>query len=183
MEAPDDSALADLVASVAATGDRQAFALLFRHFAPKLKAYLMRQGADAAVAEEVMQEAMLMVWRRAATFDRRQAGVATWLFTIARNKRIDALRRTRRLELDPEDPALVPTPPDMADAAYAARQNQRRLRAAIAELPVEQSELLTRSYFEEKSHSEIAEELGLPLGTVKSRLRLALSKLRGALKE
>lgn len=182
MEAPDDSALADLVAAIAEQRDRQAFAVLFRHFAPKLKAYLMRLGADATTAEEVMQEAMLVVWRRAATFDRRQAGVATWLFTIARNKRIDVLRRARRPELDPEDPALVPASPDMADAAYAARQNQRRLRAAIAELPGEQSELLGKAYFEEKSHSEIAGELGLPLGTVKSRLRLALSKLRSALK-
>jgi len=93
---PDASPADELIERVARTGDRAAFAELFRLFAPRLKSYLMRQGCDFAVAEELMQETMVMVWRRAASFDRSRAGVATWLFTIARNKRIDALRRQRR---------------------------------------------------------------------------------------
>jgi len=180
---PDGAQLVAWMTAVAGSRDRAAFAGLFAYFAPRLKSYVMRLGADNAMAEEVVQEAMLMVWRKAESFDARQAGVSTWVFTIARNKRIDKLRRERRPELDPNDPALVPAPAADPVDVVAADQDGTRLRAAIETLPEEQSNLLRMSYFEDKSHREIADELDIPLGTVKSRLRLALAKLRAQLQD
>ena len=175
--------LAALVEAVARGRDRAAFADLFRHFAPRVKSYLLRQGADDGTAEEVMQEALLMVWRRAETYDRRQATVSTWLFTIARNKRIDRIRREKRPEFDPTDPLLVPEPEAPPDQAHDAGQAEDRLRAALATLPPEQAELVRTAFFQDLSHRDIATARNLPLGTVKSRIRLALEKLRKALEE
>ncbi|HYE52881.1 MAG TPA: sigma-70 family RNA polymerase sigma factor [Azospirillaceae bacterium] len=163
--------------------DREAFVALFRHFAPRLKSYLMRQGAAPGAADEVVQEVMVTIWRRADSFDPSLASAATWVFTIARNRRIDMIRREARPEIDPDDPALVPAAPEAADRLIEAGQDQRRLHGAIAELPPEQAELLRMAYFEDKPHSVIAAERGLPLGTVKSRLRLALERLRRAMGE
>lgn len=163
--------------------DRAAFAALFGHFAPRLKAYLRRQGCDAGGAEELVQEVMLLVWRRAETYDPAQASASTWVFTIARNKRIDVLRREQRPEIDPDDPALVPDPVEAADQRVETRETNGRLRAALKELPPEQAELLRMAYFEDKPHSVISAEQGIPLGTVKSRLRLAMERLRKALRD
>jgi RNA polymerase sigma factor (sigma-70 family) len=179
--AGQDPALDELIARVARHQDRAAFAALFDHFAPRVKAYLMRLGADDGGAEELAQEVLLAVWRRAASFNPALASVGTWVFTIARNKRIDRLRRERRPELDPDDPALVPDPAVGADVALDHAQTGGRLRAAIGSLPEEQAQLLRMAYFEDKSHRAIAAETRLPLGTVKSRIRLALIRLRAAL--
>jgi RNA polymerase sigma factor (sigma-70 family) len=168
------------IGAVAARGDRAAFARIFAFYGPRVKAYLRRLGAEDAVAEDLTQDVMLAIWRRAQQFDRTRAALSTWVYTIARNKRVDALRRERRPDFDPEDPMLV------GEAAMAPRgdhfaeaeQARRRVMQAVDQLPKEQAQLLRIFYFEEKPHSAIAEELGLPLGTVKSRLRLALSKLR-----
>jgi RNA polymerase sigma-70 factor (ECF subfamily) len=174
---PDREALADLLEAVA-DGDRAAFAALFRRFAPRLRSYMMRLGADPGTADELTQETMLIAWRRAATFDRRQSSVGTWLFTIARNKRIDALRRARRPDFDPNDPALVPDQPEAADATIDAAEREARVREAMRRLPEEQIELLRLAFYESLSHRDIAERTGLPLGTVKSRLRLAFGHMR-----
>jgi RNA polymerase sigma-70 factor (ECF subfamily) len=176
----DREALADLVDAVAVKADRGAFAQLFRHFAPKVKGYLVKLGAGAQ-AEELTQEVMLTVWRKAASFDRRQASVSTWLFTIARNRRIDAVRKERRPEFDPEDLMLVPDPPQSPHDQLQARDREVRVSQAIKTLPPEQSELLRQAFYLAKSHSEIASEMSLPLGTVKSRLRLAFGRLRKVL--
>jgi RNA polymerase sigma-70 factor (ECF subfamily) len=176
----DREELADLVEAIASRADRAAFAQLFRHFAPKIKGYLVKLGAGAQ-AEELTQEVMLTVWRKAASFDRRQASVSTWLFTIARNRRIDVIRKERRPELDPEDPMLVPEAPPSPDAMLQARDREARVAEAIKTLPPEQSELLRQAFYLAKSHSEIAGEMSLPLGTVKSRLRLAFGRLRKVL--
>ncbi|MFN4282239.1 MAG: sigma-70 family RNA polymerase sigma factor [Alphaproteobacteria bacterium] len=181
--APDTAELARLVAAVAEARDKTAFAALYAYFAPRLKTYLMRLGANAAAAEDLAQEAMFILWRKAETFDPRQANVRTWMFTIARNKRIDALRREKRPELDPNDPALVPEAPIAADSAFEALEHEDVLREAIATLPEEQASLLRVCYYEDKSHRQIARELDIPLGTVKSRLRLALARLRVALQD
>ena len=173
----------ELIRRVARQADRAAFAELFRLFAPRLKSYLMRQGCDFASAEELMQETMIMVWRRAASFDPSRAGVATWLFTIARNKRIDALRRERRPEIDLADPALVPDPGPLPDEPVLAHERGRRLAEALGSLPKEQAALIRLAYFDDRAQSDIAAATSLPLGTVKSRLRLALAKLRRALEE
>jgi RNA polymerase sigma-70 factor, ECF subfamily len=168
-----------LLGLVAAHQDRAAFAALFAHFAPRIKAYLLRLGAPGAVAEELAQEALLSVWRKAHLFDPAKASAATWLFTIARNLRIDAIRRERRPELDPED--FMPEPDADADAGLMLAENEGRLRIALKELPADQIQVVELSFFADKPHSQIAVELGIPLGTVKSRLRLAMARLKRAM--
>jgi len=180
-EMTENEHLTSMLLRVASSQDRSAFAFLFEHFAPRIKAYMMRSGSDANAAEEFAQEAMLMVWRKAESFDPSQASVSTWIFTIARNKRIDAFRRTNRPELDPNDPLLQPEPAEMQDAAIEDLQTAQSIENAISDLPKEQIDILRLAFYEDKPHSEIAEVTGLPLGTVKSRLRLALGKLRGKL--
>ena len=180
MNRPAEAAELDvLLGRVAAHRDKAAFATLFAHFAPRVKAYLLRLGASSAVAEELAQEALLSVWRKAHLFDPGKASAATWLFTIARNLRIDAVRREKHPELDPED--FLPEPQAEADAALTLAENEVRLRTALKQLPVEQIEVVQLSFFAEKPHSQIAQELGIPLGTVKSRLRLAMGRLRQAM--
>ncbi len=160
--------------------DKSAFAALFRHFAPRVKAFLMKSGADASMAEECTQEVMATVWRKAHMFDPSRASVATWIFTIARNRKIDALRKQRRPE--PEELTWGPeAEPDQADV-MTLQQESEKLASAIAALPEKQRELIEKAYFGDLSHSEIAEATGLPLGTIKSRIRLALDRLRHAMR-
>ena len=168
-----------LLVQVAAVRDRSAFAQLFAHFAPRVKAWLMRQGAPASQAEDLAQEALMTVWRKAALFDPAKASAGTWVFTIARNLRIDAIRRERRPELDPQDFAPDSTPDP--DAGIALADGEVRLRLAMRALPPDQAQVIEASFFADKPHSQIAAELGIPLGTVKSRLRLAMARLRGAM--
>ena len=158
----------------------EAFERLFNHFAPKVKGFLMKSGTDGAMVEECVQEVMATVWNKAYLFDPTRASAATWIFTIARNKKIDALRKQRRPE--PEDLGWGPEhEPDQEDVV-ALQQETERLGQAIANLPVKQRQLLERAYFSDMSHNEIAAATGLPLGTIKSRIRLALERLRHAMK-
>lgn len=163
--------------------DRAAFAALYRLFAPRVKGYAMRGGLAASEAEELAQEVMIAVWQRAETYDASQSAVGTWIFAIARNRRIDWLRRERRPELDPNDPMLVPAPESAADEQLALAQNRRTLQKAMESLPESQSDLLRLAYIEGKTQSAIAAERNIPLGTVKSRMRAALEHLKGAMKE
>ena len=163
--------------------DKTAFASLFSYFAPRLKSFLLRLGTDMATAEELSQEAMIMVWRRAETFDPAQAGASTWIFTIARNKRIDRLRKDGRPLPDMLDPAMMPEQPETGLEVVNRVEEEDKLRQAMKKLPEEQAKMIFAAYYEEKSHREISEESGLPLGTVKSRIRLALSRLRANLDE
>jgi len=159
--------------------DQQAFAELFRHFAPRVKAFLMKSGASASFAEECTQEVMATLWRKAHLFDGTKASVSTWIFTIARNRRIDMLRRDKRPE--PEDLPWGPeAEPDQEDA-LALQQETAQLANALRELPEAQRSMIERAYFHDLSHSEIADATGLPLGTIKSRIRLALERLRHSL--
>lgn len=160
--------------------DQAAFAELFAHFAPRVKGFLMKSGADASLAEECTQEVMATLWRKAHMFDPSRASVSTWIFTIARNRKIDALRKQRRPE--PEDLPWGPeAEPDQAEA-IGLKQETEHLAVAIKELPEKQRVLVEQAYFGDLSHSEIAEITGLPLGTIKSRIRLALERLRHAMK-
>ncbi|HUO88267.1 MAG TPA: sigma-70 family RNA polymerase sigma factor [Rhizomicrobium sp.] len=170
-----------LVLAVGRAHDRRAFKDLFDHFAPRVKGYLVRLGARNALAEDLAQEAMLAVWRKAALFDPDRASASTWIFTIARNLRIDSIRKELRPEIDPADPLLQPDGERAPDETVEWAKAEARLRLAIAELPREQSRIIELSFLAEKPHSLIASELGLPLGTVKSRIRLAMARLRLAL--
>jgi RNA polymerase sigma-70 factor (ECF subfamily) len=177
----DDALLHDrLIEAVALRRDREAFAQLFEHFAPRLKAWLMKSGTSAAAAEDFAQDVMLTAWRKADLFDARKAHAATWIFTIARNRRIDAFRREARAlpmpHIDLSEDDLV-RPDDllvMADDAH-------RVRKAMSRLNPDQVEVLRLAFFLDSPHSEIAQRLDLPLGTVKSRIRNAMIKLRSIL--
>ncbi|NVK42311.1 MAG: sigma-70 family RNA polymerase sigma factor [Oceanospirillaceae bacterium] len=162
------------LARMAESRDRALFAQLFEHFAPRIKSYLMRQGASPAQADELAQEAMLSVWRKAHLFNPAKANASTWMFTLARNLFIDRLRREKApcYELPTELPDA-----DDRDAGEGAVISDRML-ACIRKLPEAQAQVLYMSYYDGRSHSEIAEVLGIPLGSVKSRLRLAFDKLK-----
>ena len=179
----DPAALTDLLVRVAISGDRSAFSELYGYFAPRIKGYLMRTGAAADLADDIAQETMLKVWRKAALFDPAKAAAATWIFTIARNLRIDAARRAARPTPDAEDPSMQPEPEPQADEMIARADRDDRIRAAFKTLPPAQHEVVQLHFLEDAAHSEIAERLGLPLGTVKSRLRLAFTKIRKELGE
>lgn len=171
----------DCVARIRQAQDRQAFAELFAHFAPRVKAFLIKSGSDVGLAEECAQEVMATLWRKSHLFDPSRASVATWVFTIARNKRIDMLRKQRRPE--PEELTWGPeAEPDAADIVEL-QQESNRLAQSIAQLPEKQKELIEKAYYQDLTHSEIAEETGLPLGTIKSRIRLALERIRHDLSE
>lgn len=169
---------AHLAAQVAERQDRTAFAELFDHFAPRIAAYVMKLGLERGQAEDLAQEVMLVLWQKAALFDPAKSSLSTWLFRVARNRRIDLARRDKSGLLDPDDPFLHPQAPEPADESMDANERDRRIRIVMAELPDDQKRLILLAFFEGLSHSEIAERESLPLGTVKSRIRLAFARLR-----
>lgn len=175
---PDHAAL---IQAIALHRDRAAFADLFAWFGPRVKAWMLRAGSNPTAAEELAQETMLAIWQKAHLFDPARAGASTWIFTVARNLRIDALRRERHPSEWMDDPAEAPDSPMQADRVLALSQQETRIRAALTLLPAEQADVIRKAFFEDKVHAEIEKELGIPLGTVKSRLRLAINRLRSVL--
>lgn len=175
--------MTELLSLLKVNGDEAIFGELFRYYAPRLKSYMRKLGASEDVAEELAQEAMASVWRKAHLFDAEKAGAGTWIFSIARNLRIDAFRRQRRPEVDFDDPTLVPDEPAAPDVSLDLGRQAIAVRAALAGLPHEQARIVHLSFYEDKPHAEIAAELGIPLGTVKSRMRLAFQRFRKALGE
>jgi RNA polymerase sigma-70 factor (ECF subfamily) len=180
---PPPDGHAALIQAIAQQRDRAAFAALFGYFAPRLKAWLIQRGCSATAAEEMAQETMLIVWQKAALFDPARAGAATWIFTIARNHRIDVLRKERHPSDLMQDLAHEPEPVVPPDRILAAARDEARIKAAVRTLPAEQAEVIRKAFFEDKPHAEIEKELQIPLGTVKSRLRLAMTRLRSALED
>ena len=172
-----------LLLRVGCDRDRSAFKKLYEHFAPRLKSFLLRIGSDMSAAEEICQESMIMVWRRAETFNPDSAGASTWIFTIARNKRIDKLRKDNRPLPDLNDPSFFQIPADKSDDILQRVEEEKKIKNALKNLPPEQAKLILSAYYEEKSHRKIADETNLPLGTVKSRIRLAINRLRSQLEE
>jgi RNA polymerase sigma-70 factor (ECF subfamily) len=169
------------IVAIARAQDRAQFALLFGHFAPRLKGFFQRLGVPAAIAEDLAQDVMLTVWRKAGMFDPARASAATWIFTIARNLRIDMKRRER-------DPQLLEefydaAPQTMPSDAVLSAERESRVRAALQQLPPDQADVVRLSYFEDRPHVEIAAVLEIPLGTVKSRIRLAMTRLRALVEE
>lgn len=160
---------------------RSSFGTLFEYFGPRLKSYLMRMGAEANAAEEIVQDVMLTVWKKAGQFDPAQASVSTWIFRIARNRQIDIHRQHSRPELSANEPMLQPAPLEGPDETLERSQIEARVREQLKTLPAEQMELLKAAFYDGLSHSQIAEAYNLPLGTVKSRIRLAFERLRGTL--
>ncbi len=183
----DDGAFPDDISSrlvaIAASADMVAFEALFREFSPRIRAYLLKMTRDAQASEDLMQETMLAIWRKAGQFGPSRGHASAWIYTIARNIWIDAWRRQRRPVYDPDDPALVADPEPDAPSLIEQQQSRAALHAALETLPKEQVDLIRLSFFDEDSHSTIAERLGLPIGTVKSRIRLAFGRLRAALED
>ncbi|MEQ1653342.1 MAG: sigma-70 family RNA polymerase sigma factor [Hyphomicrobium sp.] len=156
----------------------EAFRKLFQSYAPRVKSYMMRQGADANTAEELAQETMLTVWRKASLYSGEKGSATTWIFTIARNLRIDRLRRELTWVALPEGHNEEASTDALPDEVLSELERKKRVQEALTVLPPDQFEVVSLSYIEGLSHSEIAERLSLPLGTVKSRMRLAYQKIR-----
>jgi RNA polymerase sigma-70 factor (ECF subfamily) len=174
----------DLLHRIARERSDAAFRELFEICGPKLRSYMQRQGADPATAEELAQETLLAVWRKAGLYSADKGTPAAWIFTIARNIRIDRLRReVAWQELTDEQAAAIPSEEAAPDDIASLRQREARVQSALAGLPSEQREVIVLAYIDALSHSEIAEHLALPLGTVKSRMRLAYQKVREALED
>ena len=173
--------MADLLRRIAERADPAAFRELYEAYGPRVKAYMMRRGADAGTAEDLAQETLLTVWRKAALYAGDKGSMTTWVFAIARNLRIDRLRReVPWLEL-PEGRLAEASGEPLPDEAVAEKERQQRVHAALAGLPDEQKEVVALAYLEGLSHSEIATRLDMPLGTVKSRMRIAYQKIRTVL--
>jgi RNA polymerase sigma-70 factor (ECF subfamily) len=181
-QAPDGR-FADCIVAIAERGDRAAFGELFEHFGPRVKSFFMRAGMAQAQAEDLAQETMLTVWRRASQYDPARAGASTWIFVIARNLRIDLFRRQKSEQTALSAPVEAFDPPVLVDETLATAQSEARVRAALAQLSAEQQSVIRLSFFSDTPHGEIAAQLGIPLGTVKSRIRLAVARLREILGE
>jgi len=174
------------IGAIAERQDRSAFADLFNFFAPRVQAFLHKTGTSKQQAEELAQEAMLTVWRKAGLYDPLSASAATWIFTIARNLRIDAVRREKRggaVRVDEVEAEFAADEAPAADARIISAEADERVRQALKALPPDQLKVIEMSFFEERPHGEIASALQIPLGTVKSRVRLAMTRLRGLLSE
>jgi RNA polymerase sigma-70 factor (ECF subfamily) len=175
---PGQDYFAGLLSKVAASKDREAFAALFDHFAPRVKSFMMRKGAPAEQAEDLVQETMIAVWSKAALYVGERGSVSTWIFTIARNLRIDRLRRERSSQFTDLDDYDAPSLEASQDDALGRLQEDGAVARALAQIPAEQRELLILSYVDDLPQSEIATRLKIPLGTVKSRMRLAYRRLQ-----
>jgi RNA polymerase sigma factor (sigma-70 family) len=170
------SAWAILLTQVAVQ-DKAAFGTLYDHFAPRIKGWVLKMGAPSGKAEDIVQDVMLQIWRRAAQFDPVRADAGTWIFAIARNRYIDLVRQEKRPEINLEDPVLISTEPTPEQALHD-RERADRVATAMQQLPAAQRAIIQQSYFAELTQQEIAMQDGVPLGTVKSRLRLAFGRLR-----
>lgn len=177
LAAQADNPFGHLLLDIAQNRNKDGFVQIFEHFAPRVKSFLMKGGTPEDVADELAQETMLTVWNKAGAYDPARASASTWIFTIARNKKIDALRKTGRFEAATTDSEFLQAEDNINMNAMAAQETEM-IAEALETLPPEQSMLLRKSFFEDKSHADIAKETGLALGTVKSRIRLALERLR-----
>jgi RNA polymerase sigma factor (sigma-70 family) len=174
------AATADFDALLTAVGsdrDDEAFTALFDHFGPRVQAHMVRNGVPPFTAADVVQDVMETIWRKAHLFDRRKAAAGTWVFRIAQNRRIDIGRRSREISCAIEDFFEIPDPAESGDDTIAAAQREACVHAALQSLPQEQCALVRLAFFEGLSHASIAARTNLPLGTVKSRLRLAFARL------
>ncbi len=173
-----DDDLSQCIENVANNQDKQAFNIIFKHFAPRLKSFLIKAGSTDTQAEGVIQEVMIAVWTKSGSYDKNKSSASTWIYTIARNKRIDKLRKEKRHFLSESDEGLEIPVKSTQEKEIFSSQIASNIKRYMSNLPEEQSKLLRLSYFYDKTHVDIANELKIPLGTVKSRIRLALTKMR-----
>ncbi len=178
---PTPEELALWLSAVGRSKDRQAFEALFGYFAPRLKSYISRLGTDSATAEDLAQETMVQIWRKASLYDRKKAVPAAWVFRVARNLRIDRLRKQRFHETDIEETVVQSEDNGAGNDRVVDRLDASRLASLVDALPADQQEVVRLAFFEGLSHAEIEQRLEIPLGTVKSRMRLAFNKLRKAM--
>lgn len=181
--ADENKKMATLIVLVAENRDRTAFMQIYSYFAPRVKGFLVSRGLTSHAADDVLQEVMLAIWNKAQSYNPNKAAISTWIFTIARYKYIDRLRRESRHQTDSDDLDLKPSDAPIADDDVLQDQRQNAVQAAIASLPADQQSVIFLSFIKGLAHSEIAEQLGLPLGTVKSRIRRAFARLREELGE
>lgn len=176
--------MTDLLTLIATDRSDEAFRALFKELGPRIRGYMMKQGVDRDLADDLTQETLVTVWHKAALYSPEKGSVSSWVFTIARNLRIDRIRRQRSWqELTEEHAETLPSDDMAPDERVSERQRQLRVQEVLKGLPPDQVEVVTLAFIEGLPHSEIAAQLGLPLGTVKSRMRLAYDKLRAALGE
>jgi RNA polymerase sigma-70 factor (ECF subfamily) len=183
MDVDERHHFARLAKAVAEERDQAAFTVLFDYFAPRLKSWLVRRSMLPDEAEELVQEVMTVLWHRAGLYDPQRSSLSTWLFRIARNRRIDNERRARHRKFDGQAPLIFVTEVPGVDTIFEGEERDARVREALSQIPNEQMQLIRAAFFLGQSHSEIAASTGLPLGTVKSRIRLAFERLRRALEE
>jgi len=178
---PEDPAI--LIHRIAEARDKAALAALFHQFAPRLKSMMLRLGADAALAEDLVQETLLSVWRKAHLYSPARGAAATWIFTVARNLRIDQLRRQSSKPYEDLDGLEIESDGPLVSALVEQSEIVARVSGALVKLSPEQQEVVRLSFLHEMPHGEISAKLGIPLGTVKSRLRLAYERLRPLLED
>lgn len=172
-----------LIAKIAANRDREAFGSLFAYFGPRVKAFMLKAGADHALAEDLVQDVMMTVWRKVELYAAERGSVSTWIYTIARNARIDRLRRNSSRPYEDINELEMASGEESAEDKTIAGQQAERITLAMAGLPQEQREIIELGYMHDMAQSKIAAKLGLPLGTVKSRMRLAYVKLKVELED
>lgn len=170
--------LGNYLKDIGESQDRSAFSNIFKYFAPRLKSFFVKLGCAETQAEEIIQEVMIAVWTKSSTYDRAKSSVSTWIYTIAKNKRIDKIRKEKRHNTVESDDSLEIPVASKQEEQILSTEVTKKIHHSLQFLPKEQAELLKLSYFYEKTHSDIAKDLSLPLGTVKSRIRLALSKMK-----
>jgi len=174
-----------LLERVANNQDQAAFEAVFNHFAPLIKSFAVSSGLHYHgdhLPEELAQEVMMTIWRKAHLYDKKKAAASTWIFTIARNQRIDMLRRHNKYQndIDADDIWDLESDTDLFSDIRESRI-QNNVSEQLNSLPIDQKQIIAKVFLEDKSHQEVANELNLPLGTVKSRVRLAVQKLKGAM--
>ena len=173
-----DVNFSNLVRQVAQSRDRLAFEELFDHFAPRLKSFMMRKNANSELAEDLVQEAMIAVWTKAGLYEPSRGSVTTWVYTIARNLRIDRIRRDTTMPLTDLGDFDEPSDDPLSDDVLLRKQEDGLVARALTSIPDEQRQILLLSFVDDLPQSEIATKLKVPLGTVKSRMRLAYGHLR-----
>lgn len=166
-----------LILNIAQNNCRESYKLLFSHFAPKIKSFMIGQGVKANEAEDIAQDTMLKIWRKAQLFDPKKAKASTWIFTIARNLQIDAIRKQKRHDRFNNEIQIESYEADTSEKMIS-EQSASQVKEVIKNLPADQLQVLKLSFYEDLSHSQIAQSLSIPVGTVKSRLRLALGRLK-----